>query len=112
MNNSRKGKKFEYAVRDHLRERGHIAHLISRSKPFDIVAWLPNSERAFLIECTTEKVTPKKVRSFLANTEKITAWRVLAEKRKGKIQFYEVAWDINLGQYAHFPMEVDKLATT
>lgn len=88
MNNSRKGKEFEYAVRDHLRERGYIAHLVSRSKPFDIVAWLPNSERAFIIECTTEKITPSKVKSFLANTEGIVAWRVLAEKRKGEIQFY------------------------
>lgn len=49
MSNYRKGRRFEYRVRDHLESRGWVVLRCSRSRPFDLVAL--KEGMILLIEC-------------------------------------------------------------
>jgi len=50
MSTKAKGRRFEYRVRDHFRERGYAVFRCAGSKPIDLIA-IKKGEPVLLIEC-------------------------------------------------------------
>jgi len=84
MSTKAKGRRFEWRVRDHFRERGYAVFRCSASKPIDLVA-LKAGETPLLIECKVGRSSLGKVglERLLAMAEQAGARAVLAV-RKGR----------------------------
>jgi hypothetical protein len=90
MNRRRKGKKFEYRVRDYLRSLGYHAYLMSNSKPWDITAWAPGDKQAILVECKTRYDGPNSVSNFYLGTFKIPARKWVAIRDGNQVEFRQL----------------------
>ena len=89
LNKSRKGKRFEYRVRDALIEAGFKAYLLSNSKPFDIVAWWHYGDIAYIFECKSSKVTKKMCDELWRKCEELTVFPFMVSQKKNKELKYE-----------------------
>lgn len=89
MSNYRKGRRFEYRVRDELTRRGYFVIRGAGSKPVDLVA-LKAGGRVVLVEC---KVDGRLDGSDLVRLRDIAfrsgALIVLARRRKRGIEFLD-----------------------
>jgi hypothetical protein len=93
MNKVRKGKRFEYFVRDYFRRRGYKCFQLSASKPFDLIAFAGEYEYPFAIECKCGHNKIKAVKQLEKATSGLFINRILAYKTKFGVEFYDCTFD-------------------
>jgi len=92
QNNVSRGRGLEYAVRDHLQDRGYIVFRCAGSRPLDLIA--VKEGQILLVECKTGRnpcLPPEQLNHILEIAKKAGGTLILViRKRHGKIKWFKV----------------------